>query len=240
MIFDSYKSPLESLRRPSLLMSFVLAIWIGLGTTAGGEEPPLYRRYRFIQDVLLSENRYTSEKECRRFVDSPSVALVWRSEHKKEFDDAVSAINGALTPTGFSLRSMPPDSAEVRIKCFLASDHADYVRIRGWYALKGSTPADDWIWEMSWDPSSRLTKGYVVVNIAGCSNDVIRYRLIRGLLGALGLDGWSSAEHDSIFSGEQQSLTAIDRHLISFFYSHVRPGADAAELRKSFDQFWTK
>jgi hypothetical protein len=217
----------------------VFVLWLTFGSSALATEPPVYRSYRFIQDVLITAERSTNEKQCRRFTDSPSVALLWGKEHQKEFDEAVTAINEALAPTRFSLRTMLPSSAEVQVKCFFAAGYPDYVHIRERYWLQTPTP-HDWTWEMSWDESSRLTKGYVLINVAGCNKDVIRYRATRALLGAIGFNGWSSAEPDSIFSGQRRNITAIDRRLISFFYGHVPPDSGAAELRKAFDQFWSK
>jgi hypothetical protein len=203
-----------------------------------GAAPVVEGSYRFVEDVLLISERGTNVKRCRRFVDSPSVALLWGQQHQTQFDDAVKTINEALAPTKFSLRTMLPASAEVQVKCFYAGGPADYARIRQSYWLQ--TPPDAWTWDVSWDAYSRLTKGFVLINIQGCDDETIRYRSIRALLGAIGVNGWSSAVRNSIFSGQSKSLTPADRRLINFFYGHVSPNAQAWELRNAFDQFWAK
>jgi hypothetical protein len=143
-----------------------------------------------------------------------------------------------LLPTKFSLRTMLPDSAEVQVKCFYTAGPADHIKVRQWYWLQ--TPPHEWTWDVSWDQSSRLTKGFVLINIERCNNETIRYRTTRALLGAIGLNGWSADVEDSIFSGHRLTLTATDQALVRFFYGHVRPHAQAYELRNAFDQFWSK
>jgi hypothetical protein len=175
-------------------------------------------------------------KRCRRFTDSPSVALLTGREHSAEFEEAVRAINEALAATKFSLRIVVPGASDAQIKCFYAADFAQYTSIRQSYWLQ--TPPDNWTWDFSWDQNSGLTKGFALITIQGLGAETIRYRTIRALLGTIGLNGWSSAVRDSIFSWQRQSLTATDRKLINFFYGHVQPNAQAYELRQAFDRFW--
>ncbi len=99
---------------------------------------------------------------------------------------------------------------------------------------------DHWTWDISWDQWSRITNGYTIVTCRGLSPDVIRYQTLRALLGAIGLNGWSSEVEDSIFSGKRQTLTDTDRRLIRFFYSHVPPDAQLYQVRGLFDRYWTE
>lgn len=220
------------------MLRLTLVVWLLLGLPSLAAEPPVYGTYRFVEKVLLTPERGTNVKRCRRFVDSPSVALLWGNEHQQEFDDAVASINAALVPTRVSLRTTLPTSADVQIKCFFASGPADYARIRQANWLQ--TPPRDWVWDMNWDASSRIGKGYVLMNIQGCDPATVRYRTTRALLGALGFYGWCPEVTNSIFSGQRQVLTPIDQQLIAFFYGHVQPDAKDWELRKAVDQFWNK
>jgi hypothetical protein len=164
--------------------------------------------------------------------------MMWPTKFQDQFDQSVKTINDALAPSKFSLRVVSSDAAEPNIKFFYIRDHSEFTRVAQWYWLRD--PAQEYTWDMHWDAYSRLKDGYVIVSTQNADADTVRYRTLRGLLGVLGFNNWSAAIPDSFFSGRPRTLTATDRCLISFFYSHVSPHAQAWELRNAFDHYWNK
>ena len=198
----------------------------------------IYGSYRFVEDVLLTKELPSNENLCRRFTDSPAVGLILPHGHQEVFEAAVGEINAALAPTKFSLRSVFPATAKPQIKFFYVNSPSQYIWVKRNYGFE--SPAGEYAWHLRWDEGSRLTEGFAIVSDAGATDEILRYRTLRCLLGVLGFNGTSPAIKESVFSGRPGRLSGTDRCLIRFFYGYVQPGDPAYKIRNAFDRYWNR
>jgi hypothetical protein len=134
----------------------------------------------------------------------------------------------------------PNTVADIRIYFAPLSDFPALAKNHGFRYVKGNL---GYFWTF-WNARHEIEQAYVLLASDKLSGRQLRHFALEELTQALGLSNDSPVFHGSIFyagpdgGGYAKKLSDLDKRLLVFFYSHVKPGATREDLLTAIREHW--
>jgi hypothetical protein len=156
--------------------------------------------------------------------------------------DLIPTLNEALAPAGTPISVVEDGDPGADLKVYFTelSEFDAIGQQQGFPYVQGN-----WgYFYMFWNGNREIQQGYVLLATDMLSGSSLRHFTFEEVTQVLGLSSDSDIFSDSIFyssgsdGGSATELSALDRKLLSFFYTHVQPGFDKAKFGQAFDAHW--
>ncbi len=221
------------MKASTLFLLFSLVTW---SPPLPAEEPSKATYKKFAEDILIGKDNMV-----HRWSANPTISLfnVKDGNGAAIFTAIVDQVNSAFAPH-LELKPIGPGDNKADIKVVFCAP-ADYRKIAQSYGLKnlGHEDANGFSW---YNPTHFVNRGLVMVTLdATITPEVSQRFALRALLHTLGLIGTSKTSVESILDESNSpniELTAADRKLATFLYTHLPAGTPRANFAKIFDKSW--
>lgn len=136
----------------------------------------------------------------------------------------------------------PPSQVDIEVHPLPLAAFDGFARRHGFRY----TPGNHGYFWMFWDESFRLQRAYVMLARDEIRPGSLRHYALEELTQCLGFAGDTPHFADSIFfsrggsTGHAQALSALDRQLLRFVYTHIEPGTDRPTFISLFDRHWPR
>ena len=199
---------------------------------------------RFVEQVLLESEYGQRFGAVTRWVKSPKIRVVGGTEEDRLAVTAlVDELNELLDGMGVSLTVARFGEADIGadIKVIIAplQNFPRLARGHDFEYVEGNV-GFFYIW---FDHQYEITQAVVLIG-AELTSGERQATIVQEITQALGPANDSPLFPSSVFfeRGEVGStatrLAPIDRKLLRFLYTHLRPGDDAEAIRRAFEQHW--
>jgi hypothetical protein len=179
---------------------------------------------------------------------------VWRREHRRsslyqrgsrERDEGGQhwpALDGLLRPTGVPVELVADGDPTAKIKVFYAAQ-AEFPSIgtdNGFTYVEGNAG----YFHAFWNSDFEIDRVFVLLASDKLSGDSLRHFTFEELTQSFGPARDSDLYSDSVFfadgsdGGSATQLSGLDRKLLTFLYTQLRPGDDQLKVQRAFDQHW--
>ena len=218
----------------------VLVIALHISWDRSREAKPL----RFVEQVLLEAEYGQCSNTVVRWIKSPKIRVVGGTEEDRLAITAlVDELNELLDGTGVSLTVARFGEADIGadIKVIIAplQDFPRLARGHDFEYVEGNV-GFFYIW---FDHQYEITQAVVLIG-AELTGRERQATIVQEIIQALGPANDSPLfpssvffERDGVGSAATQ-LAPIDRELLRFLYTHLKPGDDAEAVRRAFEQHW--
>jgi hypothetical protein len=155
----------------------------------------------------------------------------------------VARLNATLAGTSVGgVRIVAPETkdADIHVYFLPIRDMPLVAKANGFPYYKGNR---GYFW-MFWNGKHELTRAVVLLATDAKYRKALPHLALEEITQALGLSGDSRRLPDSIFYTHDENypevteLSALDRKLIAFFYTHIQPGATPRDVRRAFAAHW--
>lgn len=161
---------------------------------------------------------------------------------RTDLDDVVATLDGLLRPRGLSMELVGDGDPTAKLQVYYApsAELGGIARSHGFTYVAGN----DGFFHSFWNDASEIDRVFVLLATDKLSGTTLRHFTFEEITQALGLARDSALFADSVFfakgddGGSAQELSALDRKLVTFLYTHARPGDGRAALSAAFDQHW--
>ncbi len=216
------------------LVVLVLAPHISWGRSH--EAKPL----RFVEQVLLEAEYGQRSNTVVRWVKSPKIRVVGGTqEDMLAITALVDELNGLLDGTGVSLTVARFGETDIKVIIAPLGDFPRLAQEHGLKYVEGNVGfGGSWIND-HYELVSDVT--LIAAELTGWERQAT---IVQEITQALGPANDSPLFPSSVFfeRGEVGStatrLAPIDRELLRFLHTHLRPGDDAEAVRWAFEQHW--
>ena len=222
-----------------LLSIFLIAV---LCLNAGSAEPDR-QTSEWIQKVLLGPEFGGTGAVCSKWTKPPSVSVHGGTpDQQRLITFAVGHLNRTLEGTKLGKLTMRPPDSEADIYVYFAplEKMPELARRLKFRYVEGNW---GYFWTF-WGRRNEISRAYVLLANDMLKGEALQHFALEELTQALGLSNDSPVFRDSIFyaegdnGGNAQRLSALDQKLLAFFYNHVTPGMNGAELREALEKHW--
>lgn len=231
-----------------IFASFVMAFTIiGCAVHSGSDEalsPKSELSRKFVETVLLGAE-YGASGSIARFARSPRISVFGADANRRSMvQSAVGQINQAISRSGIqmSVGAENDRSADMLVYYAPMTDFARIAQENGFQYYSGNS-GFFWIF---WNGSHEITKSIVCIATDVLSSTQLQSVTLEELTQAMGAVNDQNFVQDSIFfespndSGYAMQLGALDRDLLDFLYTKLRPGLSATQVDYVFKRSWTE
>lgn len=161
---------------------------------------------------------------------------------RKDMLELILTLNLVLAPAGAPITVVGDGDADAELKVYFVplAQFDGIARRHGFTYVQGNHG----FFQTFWNTRHELTRAFILMATDKLSGAPLRHFSFEELTQSLGLANDSPAFPDSIFfangadGGRALSLSALDRKLLSFFYTRVQPGDGEREVRAAFAAHW--
>lgn len=230
-------------RLTSLALALILALGCAAGNSpASGDTAVL----RWVEQVVLGTEFGGDGKFSARWVKTPTLSVFGGTEAQ------VALVNGTVRHINETLASTPIEKIDVigrddekaNIRVYIAPTDK-FTSIAARHGFK-YVPGNLGYVYVFWNDKREIQRGIVMLTSDARHQNYVPHLALEEITQSLGLMNDSPEFADSIFyakggdDGQAVQLSALDKALIVFFYNHIQPGANAADVRRAFDAHWKK
>jgi hypothetical protein len=208
---------------------------------APSEDRTLVRRW--LTEVTLGTEFGGASTVVRRFTSGVRVSVMkGGNTGRKELEAAVAALDGLLRPTGVPVELVADGDPTAKIKVFYAAQ-AEFPSIgtdNGFTYVEGNAG----YFHAFWNSDFEIDRVFVLLASDKLSGDSLRHFTFEELTQSFGPARDSDLYSDSVFfadgsdGGSATQLSGLDRKLVTFLYTQLRPGDDQLKVQRAFDQHW--
>jgi hypothetical protein len=218
-----------------------LCVWAG---PVLAQSPADVRKW--AETVLLGMEYDEKVETCRRWVTSPKLAVVEGTDSERKLvGELVAHLNETLSKTPIKkIEIVKTGDVNTNLRVFFVPKEK-FAELSESYGIKSGSDKDDgWFW-ISWNAKHEIEKGYVFLASDRLYGSRMRHTALEEITQSLGLANDSPAFRSSVFYesggdyGSAEKLSPIDKRLIQFFYTHVRPGDRRSQLHAAWERHWT-
>lgn len=196
---------------------------------------------RFVEQVLLEAEYGQRSNTVVRWVKSPKIRVVGGTqEDMLAIKALVDELNELLDGAGISLTVVRFGEADIKVIIAPLGDFPRLTQEYGGEYVEGNV-GFSYIWWLSHKYEITRAVVFIAAELAGRGRQAT---IVQEITQALGPANDSPLFPSSVFfeRGEVGStatqLVPIDRELLRFLYTHLRPGDDAEAIRRAFEQHW--
>ena len=215
----------------AVLVVLVLALYIGWDRSREA------KTLRFVEQVLLEAEYGQRSGAVIRWVKSPKIRVVGGTqEDMLAITALVDELNELLDGTGVSLTVARFGETDIKVIIAPLGDFPRLAQEHGFEYVEGNV-GFFYIWWFNHQYEITQAVVLIAAELTGWERQVI---IVQEITQALGPANDSPLFPSSVFfeQGEVGStatqLAPIDRELLRFLYTHLRPGADAEAVRRVF------
>jgi len=203
---------------------------------------------KFVEDVCLGAEyqdwNWFRAPRVSRWVASPKLSLFGASdEHKQVIADVIIEINDALKETPIRIEALEPNTEDASLKVFFAPiEEFNQISRQHGFNFESGNLGYFWVF---WNREHEIQKAIVLLATDRLQGKQLTHFALEEITQALGLMNDSMLFKYSIFyeqdgdTGNVTSLSVLDRQIIRFFYTHLKPGYYRADVSQAFKTNWS-
>lgn len=205
--------------------------------------PDRARAKQFVEDVTLGAEFFGTDSSLKRWTHPIRVSVVEGSSSSlPDLRDVVSQLNAALAGTSMRVDLLPDGnkSADLWIHVAPLARFDAIATANGFQYAAGN-----WGYAYTfWNGQKELTKAHVLLASDKLKGAQLRHYSFEELTHCLGPLKDSAVYPDSVLyaaganNGNATRLSATDKLLLRFIYTHTSAGFDKARLDAAFDASW--
>ena len=200
---------------------------------------------RFVADVLCgTEFAENEEKLCSRWAKAPSLSTFGPgSHHPAVIANVVRQLNECL-PASNQIKLLEPDNSSANIKVYFVplAQFPAISKENGFATLDGNLG----FFDVRWNAKYEIERATVLIADDKLRGRRLHHFVLEEVTQCFGLAGDSKRIPGSVFYedrskklfGEATRLSDLDKKLIRFLYTHVRPGSQPVELGVALARHW--
>lgn len=202
---------------------------------------------RWVKEVVLGYEFAPTGKSRAGLVarwtkDVRITVMKGTSSEKALVVELAKTLDELLDPAGRSVEVVGDGDTGAEIKVWFTGSAAfdGLAKANGFKHVAGN----DGYFYTFWNARFELERAYVLLATDKLSGDTLRHFTFEEITQALGSSTDSAVFSDSIFfadgsdGGKAADLGGRDRKLVSFLYTHLRPGDDRVKVDAAFDAHW--
>ena len=191
--------------------------------------------------VTLRPTFGADKSGTRRWTHTPTVSLFDASSQETQLlQEVLDDLNEPIAKTKLKKLTLgPPNNkkAEILVHFTLHKNLPALAKSVQFNNYEETMPA---FTSVQGNNKYELVKATTALATDKLEGDRLRAQATAGMMGSLGFLNSSSKVKESVFAGGATKLAEIDRKLLVFFYNHIPPACDAAELIDAYKKHWPK
>ncbi len=207
----------------------------GAGGVAGASNAALVQDW--ARQVTLGTEYGGDAAVVARWTESPTLSVMAaHAEGEQVLGQFLAELSKLISPLAIDVVSPGDESADIHVFFVPLSDF-DAIGEKYGFPI---APGNYGYFYLFWDGNHALTRSYVLLAIDRLQGGELQHFTLEEVTQSFGLANDSPAFADSIFyadgadGGNASALSALDRRLVRFVYSHTQPGDGAAEFDSAF------